>query len=86
MSRAQRLLDLIQVLRQHRRAVAGAVLAEELGVSLRTIYRDIDIRKSGFERFVARAADRSSVLYGLVAVALSVGLGWLAGWIAGRRR
>jgi predicted DNA-binding transcriptional regulator YafY len=42
MSRAQRLLDLIQVLRRHRRAVAGAVLAEELGMSLRTLYRDIE--------------------------------------------
>jgi uncharacterized protein (TIGR02186 family) len=46
--------------------------------------RDIDIRKSGFERFVARAADRDSWLYGLVAVALSVSLGWLAGWVARR--
>ncbi len=46
MSRAQRLLDLIQVLRQHRRAVAGAVLAEELGVSLRTVYRDIETLKA----------------------------------------
>jgi predicted DNA-binding transcriptional regulator YafY len=41
MSRAQRLLDLIQVLRQHRRPVSGALLADELGVSLRTVYRDI---------------------------------------------
>src|SRR5262245_37153321 len=41
MSRSQRLLDLIQVLRQHRRPVAGAILAEDLGVSLRTLYRDI---------------------------------------------
>src|SRR5580692_9383390 len=41
MSRAQRLLDLIQVLRRHRRPVAGADLARELGVSLRTLYRDI---------------------------------------------
>lgn len=41
MSRAQRLLDLIQLLRQHRRPVSGAALAEELGVSLRTLYRDI---------------------------------------------
>lgn len=46
MSRAERLLDLIQVLRQQRRAVAGAVLAETLGVSLRTLYRDIDSLKS----------------------------------------
>ncbi len=41
MSRAQRLLDLIQMLRRHRRPVAGAALARELGVSLRTLYRDI---------------------------------------------
>ena len=41
MSRAQRLLDLIQELRRHRRPVSGAVLADELGVSLRTLYRDI---------------------------------------------
>lgn len=42
MSRAHRLLDLIQLLRQHRRPVAGAVLAESLDVSLRTVYRDIE--------------------------------------------
>ena len=41
MPRAQRLLDLIQILRRHRRPVNGAALAEELGVSLRTLYRDI---------------------------------------------
>ncbi|PWW03942.1 putative DNA-binding transcriptional regulator YafY [Hoeflea marina] len=42
MSRAQRLLDLIQVFRRHRHPVSGASLAAELGVALRTIYRDID--------------------------------------------
>jgi predicted DNA-binding transcriptional regulator YafY len=41
MSRAERLLDLIQVLRRHRAPVSGQTLADELGVSLRTIYRDI---------------------------------------------
>lgn len=46
--------------------------------------RDIDIRKSGFERFVAIAADRASLLYGLATVALAVLLGWIAGWIARR--
>ncbi|MBB4152280.1 uncharacterized protein (TIGR02186 family) [Sphingomonas jinjuensis] len=55
------------------------------GRVLAAAVRDIDIRKSGFERFVARAADRSSVLYGLVAVALSVALGWIAGQVARRR-
>lgn len=46
MARAQRLLDLIQALRRHRRAVSGSVLAEELGVSLRTLYRDIGALKA----------------------------------------
>jgi predicted DNA-binding transcriptional regulator YafY len=41
MSRAERLLELIQALRRHRRPVSGAALAEELGVSIRTLYRDI---------------------------------------------
>ena len=42
MSRAVRLFDLIQALRRRRRAVSAAVLAEELGVSKRTLYRDIE--------------------------------------------
>ncbi|SON57002.1 biotin operon repressor [Hartmannibacter diazotrophicus] len=42
MSRAERLLDLIQILRAHRRPVSGKTLADELGISLRTLYRDID--------------------------------------------
>lgn len=41
MSRTERLLDLLQILRRHRRPVTGPALAEELGVSLRTLYRDI---------------------------------------------
>jgi predicted DNA-binding transcriptional regulator YafY len=41
MSRTRRLLDLIQILRGHRFPVTGAHLAEELGISLRTLYRDI---------------------------------------------
>jgi uncharacterized protein (TIGR02186 family) len=47
--------------------------------------RDIAIDKSGFERFVATAAERESFLYGLVAVLLSLALGWAAGALFGRR-
>ena len=46
--------------------------------------RDIEIAKSGFERFVAIAAERTALAYGLAAVALSVLLGWAAGWVARR--
>jgi predicted DNA-binding transcriptional regulator YafY len=41
MSRSQRLLSLLQVLRRYRQPVSGATLAAETGVSLRTLYRDI---------------------------------------------
>ena len=47
--------------------------------------RDIEIDKSGFERFVALAARRHRFLYGLVAVIMSLALGWVAA-IAFRRR
>lgn len=41
MSRAARLLGLLQVLRRHRRPVTATSLAADLGVSERTVYRDI---------------------------------------------
>jgi len=41
MSRSERLLELVQALRRHRRPVSGGELARELSVSLRTVYRDI---------------------------------------------
>lgn len=41
MSRAERLLDLLHALRRHRRPVSGKILADEIGVSIRTLYRDI---------------------------------------------
>jgi predicted DNA-binding transcriptional regulator YafY len=46
MSRTQRLLDLIQILRRHRIPVAGTALADELSISLRTLYRDIETLKA----------------------------------------
>lgn len=48
---------------QRGRVIAGAV-------------REIRIEKLGFERFVARAAERWSFTYGVVAVAVSLLLGW----------
>jgi len=54
------------------RVIAGAV-------------RDIRIEKHGFERFVAQAAERWSLAYGIVAVAVSLLLGWSANVIFSRR-
>ena len=47
--------------------------------------RDIEIGKSGFERFIAVAARRHAFFYGLAAVLLSLGLGWAAAWLFARR-
>lgn len=41
MSRSERLFELLQALRRHRRPVSGKTLAAETGVSIRTLYRDI---------------------------------------------
>jgi uncharacterized protein (TIGR02186 family) len=46
------------------------------GEVLAAAVRDIRIEKLGFERFVATAANRWSFLYGIVAVAVSLLLGW----------
>jgi predicted DNA-binding transcriptional regulator YafY len=40
-SRSERLLNLIQIMRRYRRPVSGKVLADETGISIRTLYRDI---------------------------------------------
>lgn len=41
MSRTERLLDLLQILRRHRAPVTGSTLASDLNISIRTLYRDI---------------------------------------------
>lgn len=48
MPRATRLLRLVQLLRRHRAPVTAQALAEELGVSVRSVYRDIGaLREQG---------------------------------------
>jgi len=44
--RSERLLELMQALRRRRVPVSGQVLAEEMGVSRRSVYRDIATLKS----------------------------------------
>lgn len=70
------------------RVIVGDYTAETFlvqdGRVVAAAVRDVTIRKSGFERFIALAAQNWSFLYGLTAVALAVGLGWAAGAIARR--
>lgn len=48
MSRTNRLLQLVQLLRRYRQPVSAAALARELEVSVRSVYRDIDaLRQQG---------------------------------------
>jgi uncharacterized protein (TIGR02186 family) len=64
------------------RVPVGSYTAETLlirdGRVLAAATRDIEIRKSGFERFVAQSAITSPFTYGIVAILLSLGLGWMA--------
>ncbi|WP_372732872.1 TIGR02186 family protein [Novosphingobium sp.] len=39
----------------------------------------VEVTKEGFERFVAVTAEERGLLYGLFAVLVSVGMGWIAG-------
>jgi uncharacterized protein (TIGR02186 family) len=43
--------------------------------------RTIDIQKTGFDRAVANAAENYGFLYGILAVMLSIGMGWFGGWL-----
>ena len=44
----------------------------------------VEVRKLGFERFVAMAADQQALWYGLFAVVVSVAMGWIAGRLFAR--
>ena len=63
---------------------AETVLVDR-GRVLAAATREIEIEKSGFERFVALAARRHAFLYGVVAVLLSLALGYTAGLLFRRR-
>lgn len=71
------------------RVVVGNYTAETFlvqnGRVVAAAVRDIRIRKSGFERFIAVAAEHWSFFYGLVAILTAVGMGWAAGAIANRK-
>lgn len=55
------------------------------GRVLAVAVRDVDIDKSGFERFVATAAQAHSLIYGMSVVAISLLFGWGASALFRRR-
>ena len=54
------------------------------GRVLASAVAEVSVRKVGFERFVEVFADREPLFYGLVAIALSLFMGWLAGRLFNR--
>ncbi len=63
--------------------VTGTYTAETFAVRdgrvIASALSEVEVKKVGFERFIAESAQDHSLLYGLVAVMLSVGMGWAAG-------
>lgn len=63
--------------------VTGTYTAETFAVRngqvIASALSEVEVKKVGFERFIAESAEEYSLLYGLVAVMLSVGMGWAAG-------
>jgi len=61
----------------------GQYTAETFAISdgrvIASAVANVDVRKVGTERFVEDASQDWSLTYGLVAVLLSVGMGWVAG-------
>ncbi|WP_329911272.1 YafY family protein [Serratia quinivorans] len=86
--RAERLLRLLQILYQHRFPISGSRLAEELSVSLRTLYRDIGALRSqgadiqgeaGSGYVLARGYLLPPLMYSPEQLdALALGLRWVA--------
>ena len=63
--------------------VTGQYTAETFAISggrvIASAVADVEVRKVGFERFVEVASQQWALIYGLVAVMLSIGMGWIAG-------
>lgn len=86
--RAERLLNLLQILYQHRYPVSGHWLAQELSVSLRTLYRDVhalraqgaDIQgEAGTGFLLSRSHHLPPVMFTPEQLdALALGLRWVA--------
>lgn len=77
-----------QVLYQARIALpsnvqTGTYTAETFAITrgrvIASAIAEVEVRKVGFERFIELFSQQQSLLYGLLAVLMSVGMGWIAG-------
>lgn len=69
--------------------VTGRYTAETFAITngrvIASAIADVEVKKVGFERFVELASQSWSLVYGLFAVFLSVGMGWGAGRLFANR-
>lgn len=77
-----------QVLYQARIALpsnvqTGTYTAETFAITrgrvIASAIAEVEVRKVGFERFIELFSQQQSLLYGMLAVMMSVGMGWMAG-------
>ncbi len=68
------------------RYVAETLLIRNGRVIVADDHAEVEIRKSGFEQFISLMAQNYAFFYGTLAIAISLGLGWLAGFIFGKLR
>ena len=70
------------------RVVTGTYTAEtfliQKGRVVAAAVREVEVKKSGFERFFGQFAEDHAIAYGLVAIAMAVGMGLFAGYVARR--
>jgi len=70
------------------RVTTGTYTAEtfliQKGHVVAAAVRDVEVRKSGFERFFGQAARRHAIAYGLTAIVMAVVMGLGAGYVARR--
>ena len=63
--------------------ITGEYTAETFAISdgrvIASAIAEVEVRKVGFERLVEVFSQRFALLYGLLAVGLSVSMGWIAG-------
>lgn len=71
------------------RVIVGTYTAETFliqdGRVLAAAVREIEIKKSGFERFIATAAEQWPIPYGFTAIAFALAMGWAAKYMFQRK-
>lgn len=63
--------------------ITGTYTAETFAIRdgrvIASALSEVEVKKVGFERFIANTAQDHGLIYGIVAVAMSIGMGWAAG-------